>query len=464
MSNKLTYTGIWWYPDEPKNHLTGTLTYDDEDGGRLTLVGSLDGFLGQRGFNNVEAIYGVADNRYITIVKPYGERLTTNSPGPDEQVFRVYNFFVGDHISPEEMNFNQVSFSTNFLPEFVWNSAITKTIQYNKELTTIKNTTIRLETKKDILISKTDDYQVYITYSWKQNDVSLRSSTVTEKTALKVKLTKAKSYTNILNDFVRPLHNLIAIGTDSPNKVDSVVFKSDSLVDQRDKPANIEYYSSQLTRKGRAPKKNKLSFYADLLFSLKDIKGVKLRNWLSLYEKYKPVIEIVSGIRYSSGNTLENILLNSVSAAEAYHRRRLPNFISSKKVWLTRINRITNDLNKSDANFVNEALEFSNEKRLNQRLSEIYKHTGLGQEYLSDSTKWNSKVRKMRNALTHYDPRDKKYTSDYELMYQLSESITWILIACLLRDMGFSKQAVKDLFKKNQDFIFHQNKINEILS
>ena len=72
LQDEFKYRGVWWLPENPKNQLTGELTYDRDEGISLELVGSfrpLETIGGNEAFQ-VEVILGITtDGKRCTLLQ-----------------------------------------------------------------------------------------------------------------------------------------------------------------------------------------------------------------------------------------------------------------------------------------------------------------------------------------------------------------------------------------------------------
>lgn len=432
--------------------------FQADQGGTLTLIGSLGSMKALAGLANFEIIHGLADNKLVTIYRPYLKTMTTSFPGPHKQILISSQVFVNAHLNEVDMNFNRVDIATEYMPEFVNRSSLTYSMGHTEEG---KWTGLKAEvvSQDPIEIGPVKGGKAFVKFGWGQSSDPFRNITIRENCAVSIDLNRDHSLSEIMSDYVRPIQDLVTLGTDRPNAITSLSLQSSKILREEEKPVSIDYYAQAALAPKRTPKDTLMRPH--MLFALSDLKHSQLNKWLIVTNRFGPVVGILFGQRYSKSTHLENQLLNAVSAAEAYHRRRFENTVLDKATWKARKKKITSKVDKDDVDFVNSVLQFANEKRLRTRLEEIVDHSGLSGDLMDDPAKWNKDIRDYRNTLTHYDPDSPTEIKDYEHLYRLAESLSWVMLACLMVEMGFRQKEVLALFGDNERYKFTRERLKD---
>jgi hypothetical protein len=459
--DKLKISGVWWDPKNDKEQASGALTFDNENGGRLTLIGALGGLRAFNGDEGITIIHGIADNKFITLYKSYTRSLSTNFPGPHKHIIDTGVIFIGRHLSEDEMVFNKVNIDFTYLPEFISKSSLSYSMHFDKTRQHAKGLSAEVKSQKPHYIGPVPNGKISATYGWGQQGVPFRSVTLKEQCALMIELTSSITLNELIATYVRPLQDLVTLATDLPNAITRLEVQNPNILNEHNQnPKTLEVYQRTFADPPESKKKSLMRY--DMLFTLNDLKKTKINKWINVAQYYRPAVAILFGQRYAKVN-LENKLLNSVSAIEAYHRRKFKNNLSGKVVWSKRLERILRGVNERDKVFLNEKLSYANDKNLIHRLDEVLAQSGLMSDLISNPEKWNKLIRKYRNALTHYDPSSPKEITDYQSVHWLAESLAWILLACLMTEIGFTKTEVCALVNDNQRYVFMKQRMNEVL-
>lgn len=459
---QLDLTGLWWEPKDTNVQVAGTLTFDNEIGGRLSLIGALGGRWAFNGDSGITLIHGLANNKLVTLYKSYTKTLNSNFPGPDAHIIDVGIIFIGGHLSENEMIFNKINLDLTYLPEFIGKSSLRYSIHFDKSMKQSKGLSSEVKSQKPHYIGPIPGGKISATFGWGKQSVPFRSVTLKEECALTVELVELTTLHNIIKTYVRPLQDLVTLASDLPNSVTRLQVYNPSIVNEHNqKPKTLEVYQKTFANIPESKKRSLVRH--DMLFTMEDLKKAKIGKWIQVAQYFSPAVAILFGQRYAKGN-VENKLLNAVSAIEAFHRRKFKNNVSSRKVWDKRLNRFLRDLNDSDKSFLKEKLSYANDKNLKHRLDETLAKSGLGNEFIDNHEKWNKLIRQYRNTLTHYDPQSPTEISNYEHVYWLAESLAWVLLACLMIEIGFTKVEVHSLIRENQRYVFTKQRLSEILN
>ncbi len=457
----ISITGLWWLADEPDNQVSGTLSFHIEDGPKLELIGAIGGIKAVQGQTDIGTLFGLGDNKLVTLEGCYTNSLTTSYPGPHSHILGMKRIFVGAHINDNERVFDRVDVSFDYLPEFVNRSTLSSTVHADKTGKKWRGIQAKVDTQLAQKIGPIPDGRISASFGWSQREERFRSLTLEETCFLSLDFNTPIDTDSIIVNYIKPLQDLVTLATDKPNLITKLIVKSPVILNQQLKAASIDVY--QLTN--ASPQRDRTRdtlMRTDMLFILADLKRSKMNNWMVVSKRYKPAVGILFGQRYARVS-VENKLLNAVSALEAYHRRRFKNTVIGQEPWSKKKKRITKNMKKNDAAFVNDILQHANEKRLKSRLAEVLAHSGIKEDLVNNEKTWNERIRYYRNVLTHYDPAAPReiIDSDYETIYWLAESLSWVLLACLMVEIGFTKKETACHIQLNRHYAFVKARVHE---
>ena len=206
---------------------------------------------------------------------------------------------------------------------------------------------------------------------------------------------------------------------------------------------NIEQPSKKLSLSGQS-------------FSFREIAGrfEKILNlWFEKYETLKPVYDLYLGALYNPQMYLENEFLSMVQALEAYHRRKFDGkYLSDddySKVYSKLKNAIDNlTVEKSFKESLKAKLKYGNEYSLRKRLKDLLsKFRDITKEFIANEDDFISKVVATRNRLTHLD-KDLEDSAGSEFLFEMTQKLRMILQMCILHELEFSEEEIKNVVRK----------------
>ena len=142
-------------------------------------------------------------------------------------------------------------------------------------------------------------------------------------------------------------------------------------------------------------------------------------------------------------NTKANIKLVRYSKKDIYNKllEIISNFPSED---LDSQNGISDDFRAA----LKGKLDFLNQYTLQTKLRQILENviSLLPDDFIDD------KASNTRHSLAHHDEKQKKKAAIGEEMLQIYHTLSVILQACLLRELGFSDESIKEMISRNRKF------------
>src|SRR5919199_2823064 len=217
------------------------------------------------------------------------------------------------------------------------------------------------------------------------------------------------------------------------------------------------------------------AFLHEMLFIYNEIEGSLgeiFKQWLNKKEVYESVFELFMTTMYASNLYLHYGFLNMIQALEVYHGNKYQGKYQEEKIYKNGIYKdilevIENfppqsDQNKSGIsedfkNALKGKLNFLNEHSLQTRLGEILKDVTcllpdnfIGGE--NERSSFISKASNTRHALAHHDKKQKKKAAKGQELFQLFHTLKVILQCCLLRELSFTDESIKNLIERNRNY------------
>lgn len=182
--------------------------------------------------------------------------------------------------------------------------------------------------------------------------------------------------------------------------------------------------------------------YFEMLLPLSAIEAkfqTVMERWNELWVNYEPVLDLL--LTPTGGpSSLEAYFLESVQAAELFHRRYRPDAVEEdRSKHAARIERITSPQAKVDAAWLRQRLQWSNEPRLQARIADLVEASNLALR-LSGDPDFPRRVARTRNFLIHRSPHLKRRAAGGGELWWLGLQVRAIVRAIFLLELGFEPE------------------------
>ena len=288
-----------------------------------------------------------------------------------------------------------------------------------------------------------NDEDLRLASTWSLGGDNVTKTYLSQGTCLELRYPAARPLEAILDD-VKYLQDLLTLATTAatvPLKI--TVWRQDVTIEYepgQHRPQAMKYYAGQLAERVRldAPQSA-----GRILFPFADIGGLStIARWVKIARKYQTVVGSLLSIRYAAGLYTENRFNNVISAAESFHRLRFSNEIRPQSEYKAFVRELVRAVPKEHRNWLGNQLQYNNEPRLKNRLSEMTAYAGDAFIALYDKPdNWVTVVTESRNRLTHHD---EKQAIDFKSgdLHFLTESIFTLVMLCLFRECEMDDKAL----------------------
>jgi hypothetical protein len=445
----ITYRGYWWLPETPETRIAGILSFSQENGAKLELIGVFNTM-----FENAPDDYSIilgltTDGKPITLQGSFvtNRQFTTAMTETSDLLVRF--IFVGIHVPDEEsLQFNEIQASFTYLYDWAGVSGIER-----KQFKTGQKFRVSYSRPKDISV-QIPDGKISLTFGAK-GKTGYGTSNISENTSFYIKLKNSKTLFEILNEYLMPLQALVSLGTTRPSFVEELYFFLKGFPTD---PITV-YYS----QKSYQPKKKENLIRPDMLFMLGDIYEdleTKINNWLTASKKIDSVLNLLRRVRISPELFLELKFLSLAQAIETYHRISRNNQVMPQEEHEARVTNILNGLSQIDADWLSKILAHTNEPRLAHRLNELLIENKLVINLLIDNPqdsnsrrgRFMSAITGSRNYYTHFDKAGEAGALQGGKLHYLTEKLSILLEACLLGELGIPPDQQPALFTQNDRY------------
>jgi ApeA N-terminal domain 1 len=448
------HAGFWWLPATPDNKVAGTLSFSNDEGIALRLIGALRDFGSFNTSQSMPLILGVSEEgKTITVANCTVTNMGFSAPGFGQETYTAEYYLVGVHFEKtEDVTFTRFAVSYTYLAD--WSRTAGFTIKkYNEEP--------KLEVSYSLptdLTAKTSHGNVCLSFNCRTQGDGIQEISLRQSVHLEVEPDKGRPFLALNKEYIFPLQNLLTLATTKPNAVTELkVFSPQVFIESDGKRIEtpIQLFYRQKFFEART---GKLLIPDYMLFTVHDVSDNFeniFERWFTVSKELDSVCNLFFGAEYSQGMYLENTFLNVVHSIESYHRRRMTNHVRPKAEHRKFIRDILANVDSKHSDWLRQQLAYSNEPRLEGRIMELLdKAAGVLEPLITNKQEFAKKVKDTRNYLTHFDRRLSEKRAQGTELFWLTQKLSYVLKGCLLLELGLSSDKCKQLIHRNQSFIF----------
>ncbi|MFI5955548.1 HEPN domain-containing protein [Cryptosporangium sp. NPDC051539] len=393
---RLDVEGEFWTAENPSRRVSGTLTFDEKTGGRLSLIGSFDSFppaSRSSESGNYRRIFGHAESGPYTLEDSFQTRWLMGSHGGRE-VLRVGKIIKGAELtSTGQFAVGHLSVRLDGLVYWANRSGIQdRSAGHSPAFTVESLPSERIDTAWG---------RLELGQTWSQTGDHRAEVRVTQDFVFSLvfdQLTPFKDAVEIASD----LQDLVSIATDSTAGFRQVSFRHPELfqlVDDDPIPISGEVFVQWIARSCEDSRTSRRR----MLFTIDDLGGMPgVQRWLETAQKHRSALGRVMAMRYLPSAFSEDRAGNRFMALEGFHKDR-----SAGPGQFTYVKRLLALANLAGDPFV---------------------------RLVGDVDAWCKRIRSARNDIAHHNGR-RLYEQEGNLYY-LGESAYFLFVICMLRDSG----------------------------
>jgi hypothetical protein len=467
------YSGSWWLPHSEKQ-VTGDLIFSNEAGLRLDLHDSLaeggsflDTLRDDRRTAYPVVLGMTEDGKLVTLCDCQETRVSTAFKNIEEGGFLYTTAgydaraaFIGAHFfETQQMQFHRAEVQYDYLPDFVRKQGFTPDFKMEDGILQKYQLTYEYPPR---IVATTSRGIISVSYNFHQHGGPMKELTLWQSTALEIKLEKELTLKKLDIEYIRPLQDLMSLAANRPTSITDLLVYSKEKVEtvmNRTSEVPIAVVFQQNYQKER---QDSLLPPNKLLFTLED-RSVSERfseiieRWLTNtdLDELGDVFTLFFSVLYAPDLSQEMGFLNIAFAAELYHRKRFSNEVLPKNKHKARVTSVVDSAPEEHREWVKNALSFSNEPRFRDRIDDLVDMTKeVISPLFSDKDYFVNKVRDTRHYRVHNVSRLKKNAAEGEELYWITKTLSYLVQACLLIELGLTSQDCFELFSKNRDYEF----------
>lgn len=446
MQNPFEVKGYWWLPELEENKLPGTLTFSQEDGAFLELVGVFDSKKTEP-TQQLPIILGITQQgKPITLYKCIINTWTYPLIGLGGGKYHAHFVFEGVHfVTEENIKFNQLCGSYTDLDAWVdiYGFEIEQDNTDGKAVSKI-----RYEKPASQFFDAGENFEIGIGFSsyGPNQPVIQTETTISQRVYLVV---KTKSGDIRFDDLFKKLNIFTYLVQFAVQRIPYPlrVFGYSKENPQEVSEDKIYYPEINIYYSPIEPIKNqKQKLPQEFLYTFKDLSEDQISVWFTSFDKYETIIHLYRSLFYSNRLFIDTKFLNITQSLESLHSilfsgQYLPNdiFVEQKERALQ---GIPSDLTE----WVEDALSNANYKRLRQKIFELLENKKETVErFVDDIELFAKRVTSTRNEFVHHSKQ--KWTFQKEELPSAIYILTMVFELYFLEIIGFSKEKVEELLE-----------------
>lgn len=428
--------GLFWVDGQETVQVAGTLSYDEETGVDLDLIGSFEG-LREGAFPRAElprTIHGIAGSKLVTL--PHARRGNVNIqvPGIVRESYRADIMYSGAHV-PNEMadGFTSVLVRLEHMPTWIHKTGLAVSLSTSANGQTLRRTVAEFTPiPSETANLPGGEGRVEVGFSWSSGGDRITEWYLRQGAYIEVSHFAPFPVDRAFR-IVGSLRDLLSLAAHTSCAVEEITLRHPSMetmIDGRSVTPGVTVYG----RLSGGGAKSVERHSTDMLFTYDQFGGAQgVALWLSLANELQPVLGSLMSLRHSPKMYAENRLLNVAMAAEALHRIRFHNGVLPSEQHAELVRRILGSLDTHDSKWLEPRLAYSNEPTLRHRLVELSEFAGAAfATIVGKPKKWAFVVSRVRNRLTHFEGSEPHIDG----LYYLSESLYVLVVFCVMRMAG----------------------------
>jgi hypothetical protein len=309
-------------------------------------------------------------------------------------------------------------------------------------------------------VAQLDEITVRLSLGWGTGarswaDRSERS--ISESAGFVVDVPQPRSADALITEWVKPLQDLLTLATGRACGVHEITLNrrrpeegSNDAADRPWRPVRVDAYLQPVYR---SQPDERAMVHETMLFNLRHMPPFSevLPAWLAVNERLGPVPAMLFGLRYISHSYVENRLITAVAAAEALHRRLLPDETSMDQQEYDRLRTAVLDRVPAEHRpWLGSRIR--NEPSFKDRLVQLVERLGddLFAPFMPNPDRWASTTRDARDSLVHRLPD--REPPPGEGMYVLAQMTTAVITRNLLHEIGVPRSRLDTIVRGNDLF------------
>lgn len=448
--------GIWWLPDNPSDEVAGTLTFNQDEGALLALVGMFGTIKQGLAFNreDIPVVHGVTmKGKRITLLRCMRKSGTFNFPGVPQETYKAMWLLSGYHASgSEECLYASSDLRFDGIEQWLGHRRFGPKLRPEGDFPYVMAKLDRT------VLASLDDFTLTTDALATFNSGDGSELTARSESFVSIDASEPKSLSWHFSVATK-LQSLASLCAGKNLPLCSVRLKGplEKITDDDSAHPDIDLLVQMIGGNTRAD--NKRGQYVLTSDTLLSHSPDAIGHWYSAYEQISPALNLYFALT-GYNNTYANArFVLSVQAIEVYHRRTSADSLVGVEEYTKLVEALTAAIPPETPDKMKDkiesTLEYSNEPTLGQRIRSIVKplKPHFGKNPVGMTQGYISQIVATRNYNTHYSEHNKAqaFTGGSELHWATRRLVTLLTIV-LLRHIGVPGDTLHEAMKRNQEF------------
>lgn len=451
--DSFSHDGFWWLPTNPDEQIAGTLTFSQNEGPLLQLLGMFGGIhgLGKNRDERVTILGITKKGKQVTLFDAFVKNSQMNIPGIMNEQYRPHLVCIGHHMEAESDAIFDKSFCRfERLEEWLIASPFTQEWEFDPP-------------KLNLRVDKGQSEELTVFGAYKIGKTSSMDTGGSGRTEFTVKV---QSYLYCETSEPQPLaeHFRVANRLQELASLCTGHFLPMTHLHLRvhgtgseDRPGkDVEVFAQmQHPEAGSRPK------HEHPLFAVSELLNANERaieNWFKQYETLSPAINLFFAVTGERQMFINVRFLLAIQALEVFHRRTTPGILMPKgefkQLRKRLVDAIPTDIEPEMVEKLKGAYNFANEPSLLQRLETILAtvNQDFGEVVPGFTERFARKVVDTRNYNTHFTGNLEAKAMDGGDMHWATRRIIMLLTYLFLKNIGVMAPAFRDALERHWEF------------
>jgi hypothetical protein len=433
-----TVEGFWFLPGSDVK-LRGSLDFSPANGIRL----NLEGTFGDRVSARRPVIFGSTwSGSAVTLARCFVDRSEHSSGGYQTDRYYATFVLVGAHLpEPETAPFAVYRVRLWNLEEFVGQNGLS--LRWENDAVQATGT------KPVPSVAQCQGFRVETHHEIRSSESEPFSKAIEQRTYLNVTCQPALSFIDFVNGPLRSIHTLVELAVDGAVPLTTLLaFPTTVTWPVRTEagweiPDETEILFHQ--RCPLPPRERRHS--GELAFTVAGL-GDEWENCLQRWHRANTTFRLTFDHYFSLSRTVgmadEHRFVSIVQALESYHRRAFPDAVREpQRDFKERKRRLAKSVEAGDRRWLLEALQYSNEARLRDRMRALWRMMPeVARKRLGAEDDFAARVTHTRNWLTHGGPPRGAAVKSGTQMTDLTLQLALVLRVIFILELGLDAEQV----------------------
>lgn len=462
LDEPIEHPGFFWLPEQDQEKIPGTLKIEKSGNIKVDLFGALDvdsddplrkslnpsSWSWLENSSSYERVHGLIQGRALTLDECFPIHSNHRvGGGVSQSTIHANRAYLGAWYRRDEVpTFSHTAFAVEGLHQWLRLSGFDREIEY--DAATITKITHFFTPPSEITTKLPNGSELAFGLSWSESGLGADATEakITQRASMVIRHHSPVPLDQHLSTSLIFQRLLSFAATRSVDVMALVGYSRDFTRDSHEVPVEIYFASSEAERATVDLRWFRMLFtYPDIESRFDDV----ITTWFDKYEIVGPAINLYDGLISGAYRYIEGQFLATAQAAEAFHRRALPQQPKMTDEEFQRImESIPESIPSETRDRVHNLVGVAKQQPLRERLDDMVKPF---QHLFGDEAENLAKdVTTTRNSLAHTAVARGDFVDDPISLFRLQQKLEALLQLHLLKLLGFSGEEIDKIAGKQE--------------